>query len=100
MMLSVSDAQKRLLAALKPVGVERVPLMEAAGRILVEDIYTDVDLPPFSNSSMDGFAVRSVDVAGATEANPVTLRVVDDIPAGRLAERALRASRGLEGMRR
>ncbi|HEY0155424.1 MAG TPA: gephyrin-like molybdotransferase Glp, partial [Longimicrobium sp.] len=52
-----------------------------------EDVSSTVDLPPWDNSAMDGFAVRAEDVRGASSARPVVLRVVDDVPAGRFAAR-------------
>jgi molybdopterin molybdotransferase len=80
--MSVSEAQERLLSFFSPLGIEIVPLDHSAGRTLAEDIYSSLDLPPFSNSSMDGFAVRAADLAGASAANPAVLRVSADIPAG------------------
>ena len=61
-----------------PAGETRVPLTNAHGRVVSTDIVADVDMPPFDKSVMDGFAVRSADVAEP----PVTLEVVADIPAG------------------
>jgi molybdopterin molybdotransferase len=81
-LLSVSEARQILLDAIEPMGVEPVALTHAAGRVLAEDIVARFDLPPFTNSSMDGFAVRSSDVAQANPNHPVTLPVTDDIPAG------------------
>jgi molybdopterin molybdotransferase len=81
-MLSVQEARERLLAALTPVGTEIVPLGEAGGRVLAQDVVAVFDSPRFDNSSMDGFAVRAGDLAGASEESPVTLAVVGDMPAG------------------
>jgi len=77
-LLSVSDAQQRILQKIQPVGQATVPLDQAARRVLAQDIRADADLPLFDNSSMDGFAVRAVD----TSASRATLRVVADIAAG------------------
>ena len=55
---------------------EKVPLEEAAGRVLASDIVAGFDVPPFDRASMDGYAVRAVDTAGATEAKPARLRLV------------------------
>ncbi len=55
---------------------ERVPLEEAAGRVLASDIVAGFDVPPFDRASMDGYAVRSTDTTGATEAEPARLRLV------------------------
>ena len=82
-MISVSEALQRLLTSFSPVGIEEVALLHAAGRILSAEIKSDINLPLFTNSSMDGFAVRAEDVEGAREDRPVILSVVEDIPAGR-----------------
>jgi len=90
-LLSVEVARKRLLESFNTVGVENVPLTNAYGRVLAEDVVSLHDLPPFSNSSMDGFAVRVQDLAGASAQNPVTLQVIADIPAGTAPEVYLKA---------
>ncbi len=87
MLLSVNDAREKLIAPLLTVSRESLPLIEAAGRILVEPVIATVDLPPFSNSSMDGFAVRAADIRGAAPARPIHLKVVGDIPAGMVVEK-------------
>lgn len=81
-MLSVSEARQRLLGVLKPVEVTKVDLQNAAGRVLAGGMVADMDSPPFSNSAMDGFAVKSADLALASESAPIELEVVADIPAG------------------
>jgi molybdopterin molybdotransferase len=65
------------------VGKELVPLNEAAGRVISEEIKSDIDLPLFTNSSMDGFALRAEDVKGAKPEIPASLSIVEDIPAGK-----------------
>jgi molybdopterin molybdotransferase len=81
-LLSVAEARQRLLAAFAPVDVETVPLARSAGRVLAQDVRSDVDLPLFANSSMDGFAVRAADIAAANPITPIELKVVGDVPAG------------------
>ena len=88
-MLSVSEALQKILSAFEPLGDEQVPLSGAAGRILSESVKSDIDLPLFTNSSMDGFAVRSADVVSASQDSPVFLKVVEDIPAGISPKRIL-----------
>lgn len=73
-------------AALAPLELR---LLDAHGCTLSENVKAQWDLPPFTNSSMDGYAVRAEDVAAASEASPVTLPVVGDIPAGYSGARAL-----------
>ena len=81
-LLSVDQARERILSQLQFVTTEKINLAECADRVLAQDIAASTDLPPFDNSSMDGFAVRAVDVANATDASPQRLSVVADIPAG------------------
>jgi molybdopterin molybdotransferase len=63
--------------------IVRRPVADCLRLVLAEDVTAPVALPPFDNSAMDGYAVRSADIAGASEASPVTLPVPEDIPAGR-----------------
>jgi len=80
-LLSVHEAQERILSQFKPVEAETLPLTACAGRVLAADIISS-DLPPFDNSSVDGFAVIANDMLSAGSAFPLTLSVVADIPAG------------------
>lgn len=79
---TVEEHRARVLAAVSALPVETVLLADAAGRTLAEPVHAAHDLPGVDNSSMDGFAVRFADVAGADADSPVTLRVVADLPAG------------------
>lgn len=81
-MLQLEEARERILAALRPLPAERVPLADAVGRILAEDLAAPLDLPMFDNSAMDGYAVRADDLKLANDGNPVRLRVASQIPAG------------------
>jgi molybdopterin molybdotransferase len=81
-LLSVNTARERILASFTPLNTVHVPLKDAVGRILAEEIVSATDLPLFDNSSMDGFAVRVSDVLDAGSATPISLPVVIDIPAG------------------
>ncbi|MGQ9667184.1 MAG: molybdopterin molybdotransferase MoeA [Anaerolineae bacterium] len=82
-MLSVEEALERVLSLVRPLPQEEVPILEALERVLGEDIVSDMDIPPFQNSAMDGYAVRAEDVHGASPASPVRLRVIGDLAAGR-----------------
>jgi molybdopterin molybdotransferase len=79
---SVAGAQARLLDAVDVLPAEAVGLDEALGRILAEPVASRSDLPGFDNSAMDGFAVRSADIATATSTEPVRLRVAGESRAG------------------
>lgn len=81
-MISVEEARAFILKHFKPLEPERVPLLEALDRVLAEDIVSDVNLPPFNNSAMDGYAVRAEDIRGASKEAPVTLSVIGYIAAG------------------
>jgi molybdopterin molybdotransferase len=70
--------QRLVAPALADLAVETVPVTEARGRLTAAAVHSEVDLPLFRNSQMDGFAVRAADVASA----PVALEVTGDIPAG------------------
>lgn len=84
-MISVEEALAEILGHVRPLELERVSILDALGRLLAEEIISDIDIPPFHNSAMDGYAVRSVDVVGATSETPVTLRVVGSVAAGYVA---------------
>jgi molybdopterin molybdotransferase len=81
-LLSVTEAQNRIVAAFEPVPTEVVPLANALGRVLSLAVSAALDLPPFTNSSMDGFAIQARDIQAASASNPVDLALVADIPAG------------------
>ena len=83
-MLSVADARERILAKFSPLGTVNVPLAQAIGRVLADEIVAQFDLPPFRNASMDGFAICSSDLLGISRENPGKLQVVADIPAGQV----------------
>jgi molybdopterin molybdotransferase len=80
--VSVETALQIMLDSVTTVGHERVHLLEAAGRILYEDIRSDINIPPFDNSAMDGYAVRSTDTKGSTATTPVPFMVAGEIQAG------------------
>jgi molybdopterin molybdotransferase len=88
-LLSVSEALQKLLNGFKPVDVERVALAQACGRVLAQEVAAGYDLPPFANSSMDGFAVRTVDLTNASPETPVVLEVIEDVPAGKMPVKTL-----------
>ena len=77
-MIPVSKALKLIQQNVVPLGTETVLIGDVVGRILAEDVIADMDLPPFDRSQMDGFAVRSEDIAKA----PVELKIVGESAAG------------------
>ncbi|MEV7284287.1 gephyrin-like molybdotransferase Glp [Streptomyces sp. NPDC093252] len=80
---SVDEHLEDILATVRPLDPIELQLLDAQGCVLVEDITVPLSLPPFDNSSMDGYAVRVADVAGASEEFPAVLEVVGDVAAGR-----------------
>ncbi|NLE77033.1 MAG: molybdopterin molybdotransferase MoeA, partial [Chloroflexi bacterium] len=88
-MLSVEQALEMVLAQFHSLDVEQEPILESLGRVLAEEIHAEMDIPPLANSAMDGYAVRAADVAGASDAKPTRLRIVQDLAAGYVAERAV-----------
>ncbi len=87
--LGVPEALERILAAVAPLASESVALSEAGARVIARSVRAPVAHPPWTNSAMDGFAVRAADVSGASAARPVRLRVVEDVPAGGFPTRAV-----------
>ena len=85
-LLSVADARKMIIDKFESVESELISLGDASGRVLSESIVSGIDLPLFPNSSMDGYAVRSIEVKGASIDEPVQLDVVADIPAGLVSQ--------------
>ncbi|MFF3247436.1 gephyrin-like molybdotransferase Glp [Streptomyces sp. NPDC002870] len=79
---SVDDHLEDILGAIRPLDPIELQLPDALGCVLVEDVTAPVALPPFDNSSMDGYAVRTTDVAGASEKFPAVLTVIGDVAAG------------------
>lgn len=87
---TLQDAQKIVLDAAQSLGLEKIGLLEAFGRVLGEDIIAARDNPPWDNSAMDGFAVRWEDIHQAHAiTKPVELKVIEEVPAGKAATRTV-----------
>ncbi|HZG88224.1 gephyrin-like molybdotransferase Glp [Paenibacillus sp.] len=87
--VSVSEALRRVLEAVSPVGAERAALDACYGRRAAEDVVAREPVPHFRRSGMDGYAVRAADTAGASPAAPATLRVVGELACGEVAKFAV-----------
>jgi len=85
-MISVEEALKLILSTTPILGMEKVDIITALGRVIGEDIYSPSDIPPFDNSAMDGYAVKSEDTKGASKNHPAVLTVIEDLPAGYVAK--------------
>jgi molybdopterin molybdotransferase len=81
-MLTTEAAQTQILAHFSALPAQKQPLMQALGCRLAQDVIAPLDLPPFANSAMDGYAVRASDIATARRYHPVQLPVIGDIAAG------------------
>ena len=92
-MPTFEEARKIILDSVVPLGIERVMLLDAPGRVLAEEIAAPCDMPLWDNSAMDGYAVRSADCG-----EPATLTVTGFIPAGGLAEAAVTAGTAIKIM--
>ncbi len=86
-MLAVEEAQEQVLAEIQRLGTEQVTFTDALGRVLREDVRARLDVPQRDNTAMDGYAVRADDIANA----PVSLRVIEDLPAGTVATKRVEA---------
>jgi len=97
-LISYAEARSRVLAAVRPLAPEIVPLAEARGRALRRVFAASHALPPFRNSSMDGYAVATRDLARASAASAVELEVVEVVAAGQLAAHALEPGQAIRIM--
>jgi molybdopterin molybdotransferase len=88
-LVTVEEHQARVASLVAPLPVVDLPVADCLGLVLATDLTARISLPPFDNSAMDGYAVRSAELAGAGRERPVTLPVADDIPAGRTDVAAL-----------
>ncbi|HET8842717.1 MAG TPA: gephyrin-like molybdotransferase Glp [Ktedonobacteraceae bacterium] len=96
-MISVEEALERILNEISPLPITSVPLDEALGLVLAEDVVAHEDMPPFANSAMDGFALRSQD-SQSVSGVPPRLRVTGSIAAGYMPEHAVEAGTAMRIM--
>jgi molybdopterin molybdotransferase len=87
--IPVEEALERILSRIVVLGDERVPLLDALDRVLAEPVVAERDIPPWPNSSMDGYALRSGDTRDADADRPARLTLAGHVAAGRPAERPL-----------
>ncbi len=97
-MISVEGALEQILSLSQLLESERVDMLEARGRVLAQDIVSDINISPFDNSAMDGFAVRAADTQGANSEAPVVLTVVGAIAAGEVYNNTIGAGEALRIM--
>ena len=80
--ISVDEAREIARQLGSPVGTEEVPLEMAAGRVLASQVKADLDIPGFSRSVVDGYAVRATDTVGASDAIPAMLALAGRVSMG------------------
>ena len=83
--LSAAEAARHILDSVAPQPQLRVFLDDALNAVLAEDVASPLDIPPHTNSAMDGYAARSEDIRGASVDQPVRLEVIEKLPAGTFA---------------
>lgn len=88
-MLTPTEAARLILEHVAPLEALRRPLREALDLVLAEDVASSIDLPPWDNSAMDGYATRGGDVAGASRERKVVLAVVESVAAGQFPARPI-----------
>lgn len=88
-LIPVEDALSQILSNILPVNTETVPLAQSFGRVLSQPIVSTINVPPFANSAMDGYAVIAADTQSATKQSPTALTVIDNIPAGETSEKEI-----------
>lgn len=96
--ITLEEALEILLKESPPIESIHVPLLESLGDVLAEDIFCDVDMPPFDKSPLDGYAVRSEDIKNASRDEPVTLEVIDFIPAGYVPQKKISQNKAVRIM--
>ncbi|HNZ64446.1 MAG TPA: molybdopterin molybdotransferase MoeA [Smithella sp.] len=84
-MISVEKALKTILVNFRPLGLEKINILDVCGRVIGEDIFASRNIPSAANSAMDGYAVSFADVKNA----PRALKIIEDIPAGKIARKKI-----------
>jgi molybdopterin molybdotransferase len=97
-LIQVHEALAIILSRIHPKGLEKIPIGEALGRVLGEDITARRPNPPMDNSAMDGYALVADDVRDATPDRPVKLTVTEDLPAGKTATAELQRGQAMRIM--
>lgn len=96
--VSIEKANDILLSQDIKKDIINVPILDSLGYVLGEDIISDINMPPFDRSPLDGYALRSEDIVGANKENPITLEVIDYIPAGYVSSREIQSDQAIRIM--
>src|SRR5262249_35352484 len=94
-MTDLEQARRIVIESCEPLPSEPVNLERSGGRVLAEDVLSEIPIPPFDNSAMDGFAVRAADTAAAAPGAPARLALIGESRAGRPAERGVDPGRAI-----
>jgi len=97
-MITVDEALDKILSNIYPLGLEKVSILDALGRVMAEDIHAHRDIPPLDNSAMDGYALKFEDVQKAFPDHPVRLEVIEDLPAGVISKKKLERGKSIRIM--
>jgi len=88
--MPLEEARALIEQAIVPIErTERIPVLDANGRVLARDVAADADVPPFSRAAMDGYAVRAADTTGATKQSPVVLRCIEQTFTGQVSTQSV-----------
>jgi molybdopterin molybdotransferase len=88
-MIRVEEALNHILNSISPLDLEKTDILNALGRVIGEDIYSDRNIPPKDNSAMDGYALKSEDTKGASADAPAVVETIEDIPAGHPSQKTI-----------
>ena len=88
-MLSVEEARGKILSKFAKLETEKTPILKSLGSVISEDIISNIDVPPWNNSAMDGYAVIKKDLLNASNENMVSLRIIEEIAAGEIPNKPL-----------
>jgi molybdopterin molybdotransferase len=88
-MLSVEEARRKILSKFSKLETEKTPILKSLGNVISQDILSQIDVPPWNNSAMDGYAVIKKDLLRASEEDMVYLKVVEEIAAGQIPRKSL-----------
>jgi len=92
--ITYEEAKNIIFRHASPIsGCQRLPVLESLGRVLAEDIVSDMHVPPLDCSAMDGYAVISSDIRAASKDSPVVLEVIDEIPAGSMPRHTVKTGK-------
>ena len=96
--MTFDHAKKLLFDTLnpQPLGIEKIPLIEAYNRILSENIITKLDIPPFNRSTVDGYAVKADDTYESDEKKPIALKIIGTISVGESPKIQIRKNKTVE----